>query len=178
MPRYHTISLQLNESPHTSQFWQCTISRYFLRLPLLSAHEVWHSLCCKFMLHTWEDKKITLWVVNMNHTCTGTRCSSWMEMEGEKSRSLDLSCLTQQTKIFGYPGAGSTSATHAQTHWGGEGKGSSTGACIWSRKYLGTSDSAQAQLEQAFKCLLRVGGIFSFLYKLKRVVPKAWKWII
>lgn len=55
----------------------------------------------------------------MNHTCTGTKSSSWMEMEGEKSRG---SCPIQQRKIFANPGAGSTSDIHAQTHWGGQGQ--------------------------------------------------------
>lgn len=58
----------------------------------------------------------------MNHTCTETKSSSWMEMEGGKSRSLQLSCPTTLTKIFANPGAGSTSATHAQTLWRGQGQ--------------------------------------------------------
>lgn len=67
-------------------------------------------------------------MVNMDHTCTGTKSSSWTEMEGEKSRSLELSCPIQQTKAYLLTQEQVPQVLHIHKLTG-EGKGSSKGAC-------------------------------------------------
>lgn len=130
----------------------------------------------RFKIHTTSEV-MNIWVINVNHTRTRRKYLSRTEAEGEKSSRLKLpydikqmgstsANLETRSRCYLWTRTSERTGTALQVH-----KATTENTTVQLRVH-------QLNLKRAFKRLLNLRAIFRFLYKLKRVVCNAWKWII